>query len=210
MRAEHLLQRLVGKLTGPGFEDGAKRKRLASSYAKGKILDIGMSENPNEYLTGAQVTGLDVTRPAAMPANYSRFVQGDCTQLSATLGGETFDTIIALEVIEHLPDWVEFFRQAHRSLRSDGRLIVSTPCPVLWRTVLGNALFPKGVSMEGGGTGGKIACKPYYGHVVLHQPRILNAVAAELGFRLLEIRNSSRSSSLPFFQKNMLYVYARN
>jgi SAM-dependent methyltransferase len=117
--------------------------------------------------------------------------------------------VIALEVIEHLPSWVEFFREAHQVLNSKGRLIISTPNPLLWRTLLANAFFPKGISYSGRGINGKIAEKPYYGHIILHQPRILNAVAQEIGFKLLAIRNSSRTVSLPFLQKNLLYVYEK-
>ena len=190
-------------------EDGVKRKKLASSFAEGKVLDIGMTQSPNAYLTNAYVVGFDVVAPKELPGNYSKFIQGDCTALNAALQGELFDTIIALEVIEHLPDWVEFFKQAHQRLHPNGRLILSTPNPLLWRTILANALFPKGISSNGRGIDGKIACKPYYGHIILHQPRILNAVAQEVGFRLLDIRNSSNSFSVPFLQKNLLFVYEK-
>jgi SAM-dependent methyltransferase len=206
---EKLLARTLGFLISFRIEDGNKRKKLAALHSSGRILDIGMTHSPNLHLTGEYVVGFDTMVPPKLPTNYFKFIQGDCVNLSAALQGEIFDTIIALEVIEHLGDWVEFFRQAYQCLSPKGKFILSTPSGVLWRTVLANGLFPKGISFGGRGVDGKIACRPYYGHVILHQPRILNAVAQELGFKLLNLRNSSRSLSLPFLQKNLLFVYGK-
>ena len=197
----------LGKLLR--LEDGEKRKRVAALYANGNTLDVGMTQSPNERLTGDHVVGLDVVVPAHLPKNYSRFIQGDCTHLNAVLQGETFDTIIALEVIEQLPDWVEFFRQAHECLNLNGKFIVSTPSPVLWRTVWRMAFFQKEYPLSGRGVD-ENSVKPWYGHERLHQPRILNAVAQELGFKLLEVRNSSESCLLPFLQKNLLFAYVKH
>ena len=199
----NLMKRLIRR------EDGIKRQRLAAAFAKGKVLDIGMNQCPNKFLRNTSVVGLDVLKPQVMPENYSGFIQGDCGNLSEYVQNEAFDSVMTLEVIEHLPNWVEFFREAHQVLNHNGRLIISTPSPLLWRTILGNALFPKGTSNSGRGIEGKIAQKPYYGHIVLHQPRILNAVAQEIGFKLLVIRTSSRTLPLPFLQKNLFYVYEK-
>jgi SAM-dependent methyltransferase len=206
-RVEQLIAKLLTRLIRSG--DHTKRLKLAASFAVGKVLDVGMAQCPNQYLANPYVTGLDVAVPKEQPSNYSRFIQGDCTNLRAYARGETFDTVIALEVIEHLPDYVEFLREAHHVLSRNGRLIISTPNPLLWRTILANAFFPEGQSYGGSGSNGKIAQKPYYGHVVLHLPRVLNAVAQEIGFRLFAIRNSSRNLPFPFLQRKLLYVYEK-
>jgi SAM-dependent methyltransferase len=206
-RVERLITKLLTRLIRSG--DHSKRLRLASSFAVGKVLDVGMAQCPNPYLANPYVIGLDVAVPKEYPNNYSGFIQGDCTKLSASVGKEIFDTVIALEVIEHLPNYVEFLREVYQVLGRNGRLIISSPNPLLWRTLLANAFFPKGESYGGRGANGQITQKPYYGHVVLHLPRVLNAVAKEIGFRLFAIRNSSKNLPFPFLQRKLLYIYEK-
>ena len=59
---------------------------------------------------------------AAGGESNPRFVLGDW--LENDLPAESFDAAIAIESSEHMPDLAQFFEQAHRVLRAEGRLVV--------------------------------------------------------------------------------------
>ena len=54
-----------------------------------------------------------------------RFAQGDVTSLP--FRSESFDVVVAFEVIEHLENWQGFLAEMERVLAPAGQLIVSTP-----------------------------------------------------------------------------------
>ena len=97
-----------------------------------RVCDIGCGYGATARVLaarGAQVTGITVSeaqfdfarRQPALGENPS-FVLGDW--LTNDLPNESFDAAIAIESSEHMPDKPAFFAQAHRVLRSDGRLVV--------------------------------------------------------------------------------------
>lgn len=138
-------------------DDGSKRKKLAARYARGSILDVGCSQSPNNFLVGKEIIGLDVVPPSKIKfRNYTDFILGDCTKIEQIFKGRKFDTVIALELIEHLPNYIVFFNNVFSVLNKDGIFIVSTPNPLLWRTVIVNALLPRGYSYSGRGIDGKL------------------------------------------------------
>lgn len=49
--------------------------------------------------------------------------------------GETFDVIVAGEVVEHLGDPAALFEAATRILVPDGRLVLTTPSPYYWKRI---------------------------------------------------------------------------
>ncbi len=78
---------------------------------------------------GVQVTGLTLSgvqarraRDAAPEGASLRFIQGDW--LANDFGDESFDAVIAVESLAHMPDRGRFFREAARVLRPGGRLVV--------------------------------------------------------------------------------------
>lgn len=97
-----------------------------------RVCDIGCGygETARELASrGAEVNGITVS-----PTQFSvattlndgaanpKFVVDDW--LTNGFGAEEFDVAIAIESSEHMPDKPRFFEQAHRVLRSGGRLVI--------------------------------------------------------------------------------------
>lgn len=115
-----------------------RRMRMLASLARGpRILDIGYAQWPNPYLLrpGWTVSGLDLEEPRER-TGYSRELVGDANRLAEHVGNERFDTVVAAELIEHLERPYDFLRGVREVLARDGRLLLSTPNPVGWPTVL--------------------------------------------------------------------------
>jgi|GEM_PF-6364252 len=54
-----------------------------------------------------------------------KFILADATRIP--LRAESFDLVVTMEMIEHVPRWADFVAEAARLLRPDGLLIISTP-----------------------------------------------------------------------------------
>jgi SAM-dependent methyltransferase len=103
-------------------------------HLQGRFLDAGCGTGYGSAAladTGARVLGIDVAAEAVAHAraNYGRpgleFEEASCTAIPATDGA--FQLITAFEVIEHIPDWREFLREARRVIDPAGIFVVSTP-----------------------------------------------------------------------------------
>ena len=104
------------------------RLKIMASYASGKTLDIGWYQNPNMFLK--EVIGLDVVKPAKLPFNYIKAYSIDINKpYPYPFEDNCFDTVVAGEVIEHIPDLDSFMKEIHRILKPNGVLIISTPNP---------------------------------------------------------------------------------
>jgi SAM-dependent methyltransferase len=97
----------------------------AASYAHGSLLDAGCGASPyrdlfdgrtNQYVRVDWPTEVYEARPD---------VFADAQRLPFRDG--SVDTILATELIEHLPRPQEFLREARRLLRTGGTLIISAP-----------------------------------------------------------------------------------
>lgn len=112
-----------------------RRLRLIADHAKGRILDLGYAQLPNPYLPGSRTLGVDLAAPIA-PTGYAEELVGSVLDLGSVLGEQRFDTVIAAELIEHLEVPYAFLRETHRALNDDGLLILSTPNPIAFPTLL--------------------------------------------------------------------------
>ena len=107
---------------------------LVSKFGMGKILDVGCGDG---YITSLffekfkDVVGIDISETAIKIAREKNpgvtFAVASCTNLP--FSDESFDTIVASEVIEHLNynDGKSFLKEARRVLTPKGRIIISTP-----------------------------------------------------------------------------------
>jgi SAM-dependent methyltransferase len=111
------------------------RYAFARQYAHGKrVLDAGCGTGYGSaelVQSAAEVTGVDVAADAIEYAasNYPiaalRFIESSC--IAVPFPEESFDLVVAFEVIEHLTDYRAFIDEAGRVLCRDGLLIVSSP-----------------------------------------------------------------------------------
>lgn len=100
-----------------------------------RLLDIGcgggLISEPMSRL-GADVTGIDASAKNIKTASVHAEEQGlsiryDLTSAETLAAqGEEFDVVLALEVIEHVPDPAAFMATACRLVRPGGALIMST------------------------------------------------------------------------------------
>lgn len=105
---------------------------------RGSALDIGCGTgNYSVYLASAgfqEVLGVDFSAKAIeiararvfkLRANVS-FQQADVLELSACLGGKTFDFILDYSILHHISDEdsEKYAEQCYRALKPDGRLLL--------------------------------------------------------------------------------------
>jgi 2-polyprenyl-3-methyl-5-hydroxy-6-metoxy-1,4-benzoquinol methylase len=110
-----------------------RRLRLMAELTRGpEVLDIGCAQLPNEHLARYDPVGLDLSEPSGPDAAsvYREWVCGDAARIDELLDGRKFDTIVCAELIEHLERPYDFLRRVRTLLRSDSRLVLSTPNPL--------------------------------------------------------------------------------
>lgn len=108
------------------------------------VLDVGCTSHDHietdvwmyELLCekARRVVGVDKVLPNTVAEKYSRnLVIADAESMKLD---ETFDLIIAGELIEHLPNPGKFLERTREHLRDQGRLILTTPNPWDWTRLI--------------------------------------------------------------------------
>ena len=100
--------------------------RAADRWVTGRVLDVGCGSQPYRLLFKGRYeewVGVDVA-PSSLPG-FPLDVRGDAQVLP--FGEGTFDTVVAAEVLEHLPRPELFWNEAKRVLRPGGHILLSTP-----------------------------------------------------------------------------------
>ncbi len=101
-----------------------ERNRVVKNWSFGKLLELGCGEFPLfKDSTKIDIAKIDGCR------------QEDCNYPLPLKEG--FDTIIALELIEHLWNVDNFLKECNRLLKLNGKLIISTPNVKYWKNRLG-------------------------------------------------------------------------
>jgi SAM-dependent methyltransferase len=126
---------LTGERTGPGirqenywFRRHEAAYRFATGVTAGRVLDAGCGEGYGAASLGADVAlELDAGAAAHATAAYPalRVVRADLCHPPVRPG--SIDTLVAMQVLEHLwcPD--RFVERAREILTTGGRLVLSTP-----------------------------------------------------------------------------------
>ena len=110
-------------------------KKIARIVTSGSVLDIGYAQLPNPYFSGVETAGLDLVKPPS-PSGYAQEIQGSALDLPAALGDRCFDWIVAAEFIEHVRNPYDFLDSLHPFLKPNGCIVLSTPNPVAWPTLI--------------------------------------------------------------------------
>jgi SAM-dependent methyltransferase len=96
--------------------------RLTLSGASGLWLDYGSDTSPYRDLLGrCIVRSADLPRPGREVDHVI-----DESGALADIASGTFDGVLSTQVLEHVPEPVSYLREAHRILRSRGRLVLTT------------------------------------------------------------------------------------
>ena len=124
-----------GQVNDDLWSEHVARYAFARRYAQGKrVLDAGCGTGYGSAelaQSAADVIGVDVAADAIeyASANYPiaglRFLESSCT--SVPFPPESFDLVVAFEVIEHLTNYRAFLDECARVLDREGLLIVSSP-----------------------------------------------------------------------------------
>ena len=117
-----------------GGQTNQRRKIISQWIPKNskKILDIGCndgSENLEFLRKGLDVYGVDISKEAvrrAIRVGVKARVLDIATQ-DIPYPPNTFDVVIAGEIIEHLIDTDKFLEKIYRVLKPGGKLVVTTP-----------------------------------------------------------------------------------
>ncbi len=107
---------------------------LAELKKKHSVLTVGVANIPEiEKIIESRVKSsncidIDVKKInyAKKHAKKTRFILGDITKPDKSLFNK-FDTIIMLEVLEHLEDDLNTLKNIHKMLKKNGKLIITVP-----------------------------------------------------------------------------------
>lgn len=149
-------------------EDLAALRRFLGADARGRLLEVGCATGG--FLRGAQpwfeAEGVELNEDSAARARGAGLAvhTGRIEELRPS---EAYDVVVAIQLIEHLPDPGSLLAQARRVLRPGGALYVATPA-------IDSASFEY--------LGPEHTHVASFGHVVLFSEGGLAALATKHGF----------------------------
>jgi ubiquinone/menaquinone biosynthesis C-methylase UbiE len=126
---------IPGQVNDDLWSEHLARYAFARRYTAGKrVLDVGCGTGYGSAelaQSAAEVTGVDIAADAIEYAktNYPipglRFIESSC--MAVPFPPESFEVLVAFEVIEHLSDHRAFLDECARLLTPEGLFIVSSP-----------------------------------------------------------------------------------
>jgi 2-polyprenyl-3-methyl-5-hydroxy-6-metoxy-1,4-benzoquinol methylase len=150
------------------------------------------------------------------------FTRENCTHTldSESLArSEKFDVVMALELVEHIPDLGQFLTEIREHMRPDGILIISTPNAFGFQSIKEeffrrlNALIRR---RSNSGYVSMVNSVPYdpvthLGHLNLFSPRTLFTLLKSQGFEVVEFMNIPQSKRIShrFFPETLAVMAKR-
>lgn len=164
---------------------GAKKNHLDYGSGQGVFLKQLHKEFPHLNFTGVDI----MAKPHDFVAEIDWY---SCDLNGATpLAAAQYDSITALEIIEHLENPRHFFRELFRLLKPSGQVIVSTPNNESWRSLL--SYWKRGHFVAFTDTS-------YPAHITALNRKDLLRAAREAGFYFIDWAYTNRGC-LPGFTK---------
>jgi SAM-dependent methyltransferase len=118
------------RLVGGFFE---RLDSLLPTAAPGRILEVGTGEGEVARRVAARYPGAALAALDLPDHRLSANVFGDAARLPFPDGA--FDLVLAVEVLEHLPDPAAAVDELARVLRPLGTAVLSVPSEPLWRAL---------------------------------------------------------------------------
>ena len=162
-----------------------QRYERATKEVEGLILDVGCGFGYGSTMLlqmckqACTVVAIDTSSTALSYAKrkYSGPIYIRADAQAFPFKDMSFDSVVALEVIEHVDNGIHLLREVHRVLRDEGILILSTPNIDHLRNRFKNALFKKELPR------GKLK-NPYHKHE--YMPKELSRLLESTGFTIEE------------------------
>lgn len=161
-----------------------------------KILDVGCGDGFYLYLLSnlnleVDLTGTDFDARALVSARKNlkdrkvTLIKSDLMK-KIPFDDESFDKVLACEVIEHLPDDIKGLKEVYRVLKPGGKIAISVPhqnYPFLWDPI--NWLLERfvGKHIKNGFWAGI-----WHQHFRLYTPLKLTSILKETGFKKIETK----------------------
>jgi 2-polyprenyl-3-methyl-5-hydroxy-6-metoxy-1,4-benzoquinol methylase len=105
-----------------------------------KLLDVGcgsgyLAKLLKSIVPDLVVDGIDISKVALDRAKQQlhEFWQVNIDQEDLPVESESYDTVVCVEVLEHLYDPVHALREIYRVLLPDGRAVITVPNLAYWR-----------------------------------------------------------------------------
>lgn len=115
---------------------GHQRLDFFNEYHKpGKILDVGCGEGAfsiHAKELGYDVTAIDLFDVSEHLAKYE--IEFEQTSIADFTTSERYNTIVLMEVVEHLEEPLSAIRDLYYLLENNGRLLITTPHVPDWDT----------------------------------------------------------------------------
>jgi len=111
------------------------KHQILKHFISGKVLDVGYASFPSPI--AQDFYGIDMQERQA-PVGYKEVKKVDLNREPIPYEKDSFDTVIAIDTVEHLMNPLSFFLEVNRVLRLGGKFIFCVPNPYFWREIIVN------------------------------------------------------------------------